>query len=201
VKPRVDVLPEAQRALWPELARLPEGFVLYGGTALALRLGHRTSVDFDFFSHDPLDHHALEGSLPWLREGEALQEGANVRTVLVRTSAGSVKVSLFGAIVFGRVGEPERTDDGVLRVASLLDLAGTKVKTLLQRVEAKDYLDVAGILGSGVRLEDVLGAALGLFGPGFSAASAVKALAYFEDGDLATLKCPLRQVASASPSQ
>ncbi len=46
--PRLDVLSAAQRALWPELAGLPRGFVLYGGTALALRLGHRVSVDFDF---------------------------------------------------------------------------------------------------------------------------------------------------------
>lgn len=31
------------------------GFALYGGTAIALRLGHRTSVDFDFFNDRPLD--------------------------------------------------------------------------------------------------------------------------------------------------
>ena len=37
------------RALWPDLAEVPHSFVLYGGTALALRLGHRISEDFDFF--------------------------------------------------------------------------------------------------------------------------------------------------------
>ena len=51
-KPRMDVLPPAQRALWPQLGPLADlGFVLYGGTAVALRLGHRSSVDFDFFSN------------------------------------------------------------------------------------------------------------------------------------------------------
>ena len=44
---RLDVLPRAQRVLWPSLAQLSDTFVLYGGTALALRLGHRASVDFD----------------------------------------------------------------------------------------------------------------------------------------------------------
>ena len=39
--PTLDVLPEAQRALWPALGDLPDSLVLYGGTALALRLGHR----------------------------------------------------------------------------------------------------------------------------------------------------------------
>ena len=48
--PCFEILPSAQKNLWPELAGVPPHFVLYGGTALALRLGHRVSVDFDFFS-------------------------------------------------------------------------------------------------------------------------------------------------------
>src|SRR5205085_7929658 len=47
---RLDILPAPQRTLWSELVALPRHFVLYGGTALALRLGLRVSVDFDFFS-------------------------------------------------------------------------------------------------------------------------------------------------------
>ena len=47
--PRVDGLPHAQRDLWPRLAELPEDAVLYGGTAIAVRLAHRVSVDFDLF--------------------------------------------------------------------------------------------------------------------------------------------------------
>ena len=53
-EPRLDILPAAQRKLWPELKPVQQqGFVLYGGTAIALRLGHRQSVDFDFFSSRP----------------------------------------------------------------------------------------------------------------------------------------------------
>jgi hypothetical protein len=44
-------LPIAQQHLWQELRPARDlGFVLYGGTAIALRLGHRPSVDFDFFT-------------------------------------------------------------------------------------------------------------------------------------------------------
>ena len=50
-KPKLESLPEAQRALWPELAQVSRHFVLYGGTAVALHYGHRTSVDFD--DHGP----------------------------------------------------------------------------------------------------------------------------------------------------
>ncbi|MEG2185298.1 MAG: nucleotidyl transferase AbiEii/AbiGii toxin family protein, partial [Cloacibacillus sp.] len=49
-QPKVEILPAAQRELWPLLSEVPQDFVLYGGTAVALWFGHRTSVDFDFFS-------------------------------------------------------------------------------------------------------------------------------------------------------
>ena len=54
-KPRLDILPPAQRALWSEVDATPEHFTLYGGTALALRLGHRQSLDFAFFSRVAFD--------------------------------------------------------------------------------------------------------------------------------------------------
>jgi hypothetical protein len=50
-KPNLSVLPEPQRQLWAELRNTPKTLVLYGGTALALRLGHRQLEDFDFFSN------------------------------------------------------------------------------------------------------------------------------------------------------
>lgn len=54
--PHLEILPEVQRWIYPRLQNLKKlGFVLYEGTALALQLGHRQSVDFDFFLHDPLD--------------------------------------------------------------------------------------------------------------------------------------------------
>jgi hypothetical protein len=81
----------------------------------------------------------------------------------------------------------DTTEDGVLRAASLLDLGGTKVKALLQRVEAKDYRDVAALLDHGLALADVLAAARALFGPSFNPLVAQKALAYFEEGDLDAL--------------
>lgn len=54
-EPRLDILPKSQRELWPDLDAVPSDFVLYGGTALALQLGHRISEDFDFFSSTGFD--------------------------------------------------------------------------------------------------------------------------------------------------
>jgi hypothetical protein len=56
------ILPIAQQIIWSDLGQIPSEFVLYGGTAVALRcvalrFGHRTSVDFDFFSNTyPIDN-------------------------------------------------------------------------------------------------------------------------------------------------
>jgi Nucleotidyl transferase AbiEii toxin, Type IV TA system len=175
--PRLEVLPEAQRQLWPELRALAQGFVLYGGTALALRLGHRTSIDFDLFSSEPLNRQQLD-RVPFVAGAQVLQDEPDTLTLsLVRGQP--VKVSLFGSIRFGRVGNPEDADSGV-PVASLLDLAATKIKVLLQLVEAKDYLDLAAVLRSGLALENVLGAARSLFGDAFNPLMAKKTLAWFE---------------------
>lgn len=183
-KPVLDILPGEQRKLWPQLSDVPECFVLYGGTALALRLGHRSSVDFDFFSSDPIDFDALF-RLPFVARSEVLQREPDTLTIsaIPRKTTSPVKVSFFGGIDTGRVGDTERTEDGVLRVASLLDLFGTKLKVLLQRVAARDYLDLAAILRAGMLLKDGLGAAGTLYGPQFPPTEAVKALSYFNEGD------------------
>lgn len=96
--PRLDVLPQPQRELWPELATVPRRYVLYGGTALALRLAHRPSVDFDFFAHDHLDHRELETVVPFMRDAVVLDERPDTRTVLVARAGGEVKISFFGGI-------------------------------------------------------------------------------------------------------
>ena len=90
-EPKLQTLPPSQRRLLPQLEPLQhEGFVLYGGTAVALRLGHRKSVDFDFFTSRPLDQAALVRLLPFLRESTPIQSSAGTFEVLTREG---VKVS------------------------------------------------------------------------------------------------------------
>lgn len=189
--PHLEILPEPQLRLWHKLGPIKNlGFVLYGGTAIALRLGHRASIDFDFFTERALDRASLKEQLPFLRAAQVLQESPDTLTVLAFPGAAderSVKLSFFGSISFGRVGEPQWTDDRIVQVASLEDLLATKLKVLLQRVEAKDYLDVATLLGNGVSLARGMAAARSLFGPAFQPSECLKALVYFEGGDLNSL--------------
>jgi hypothetical protein len=186
--PRIDILPPEQKSLWPDLRPLSElGFVLYGGTAIALRLGHRPSVDFDFFIEKPLDKADLRKKLLFLQKATVLQDSPDTLTALAPVGSASVKYSFIGSITFGRVGEPERTQDGIVLAASLLDLLALKLKVILQRVEAKDYRDIAALMKSGLALDQGLAAARLLYGSTFQPAESLKALVYFEGGDLATL--------------
>ena len=190
-KPHMEILPPAQQRLWPELRPAADlGFALYGGTAIALRLGHRTSVDFDFFSEKPLDRAAIQAAFPFVVKSTVLQDQQNTLTVNVASADSAnefVKVSFFGTIGFGRVGEPDVTEDGVLHVASLDDLMATKAKVILQRAEAKDYRDIAALVSAGVSLSRGLAAARLLFGLSFQPSESLKAMVYFEDGDLSSL--------------
>lgn len=190
-QPCMDILPAAQKRLWPELRNtLNLGFTLYGGTAIALRLGHRDSVDFDFFSEKPLDRASLKAAFPFTEKSTTLQDQDNTWVVLVpheNSERQQVKVSFFGGIAFGRVGEPDFTDDGVLQVASFDDLMATKVKVVLQRAEAKDYRDIAAMVNAGVSLSRGLASARLLYGLNFQPSESLKALVYFDDGDLKIL--------------
>lgn len=128
----LEILPEAQWRLWPELRpTLQLGLVLYGGTAIVLRLGHRSSVDFGFFTDQPLDRIAIHTAFPFLDRSQVLQDQPDTFTVVVPGGDSHdhpIKVSFFGALGFGRVGEPEGTHDRVLQVASPDDLMAAAIE-------------------------------------------------------------------------
>lgn len=187
----LDVLPAEQRDLWEN--RLRRGFpdfVLYGGTALALRLGHRKSVDFDFFSSRafaPLEfkeHNALEG--------EILQAGENTLTMLHC----GVKLSFFGGLSLGVVAPPDSLD--ACPVASLDDLGACKLAALVNRVECKDYLDIAALLRHGAPLAHLLGCANAVYHGGFPVTACLKSVVWFDTPELSALPLADRAILEVS---
>jgi hypothetical protein len=149
--PHLEILPPPQRKLWSELSEVSREFVLYGGTALALHLGHRSSVDFDFFGSRALDLSQIEQGIAFLSA-------------------------------------PEVAEDNGLDVASLLDLAGTKASVVQMRAEAKDYIDIDALITAGkVDLPLAIAAAQRFYGSTFNPQITLKALSFFDDGDLSQL--------------
>jgi len=137
-----------------------------------------------------LNREAIKAAFPFLAQSVSLQDQDNAWRVLVhdkQSEPGYVKISFFGTIGFGRIGEPDCTDDGVMQAASFVDLMATKVNVILQRAEAKDYRDIAAMINAGVSLSQGLAAARLLFGPNFQPGESLKALVFYSEGDLTTL--------------
>lgn len=192
-EPDLLALSPPQRALWPELAATPSAFALYGGTAIALRLGHRVSVDFDFVSSSPFVPAALMDSVPYLSGCIIRQSAANTLTVGVERG-GPVQVSFFGGLSFGQVEPHEQTNGPQIEVASLLDLAGMKAAVVTQRAELKDYLDIHALLTQGgIPLSVMLSAASIIYGEGFNPLISLKAVSYHDDPALDALPEAMRR--------
>lgn len=184
MKLHLEVLPQPQKEFWDDLAgTVPAHLVLYGGTAVALRLGHRNSVDFDFFSDQGLEFDHLLTTMPSLKRAITLDRKPNTVTVSMPMSSGEVKLSFFCGISFGRIGDPDRVQ-GKVSLASSLDLLATKLKTIHDRIEPKDYLDIEGLLKSGLTLSQGIAAARSLFGQTLNPLDTAKAVGWFKDGDL-----------------
>src|ERR1700734_1681281 len=143
--PRLDILPESQFRLWPELDAVPSDFVLYGGTGLALYLGHRVSEDFDFFSSAGFDPDRLRSRLPFFRDLDPIDPDTWVHRKRDNLEAfidrgGLVKVAFFGGLdPLQRVQDPLRANGSRVCVASLVDLAGMKMRVIQVRGNWKDY--------------------------------------------------------------
>ncbi|HPC84147.1 MAG TPA: nucleotidyl transferase AbiEii/AbiGii toxin family protein [Thermoanaerobaculaceae bacterium] len=153
-------------------------FYLAGGTALALRLGHRESDDLDFFSAQLEDVSGLQARLL-----DALPDLA-VTSVAPRTLnslVGGVQVSFFGYRYppLARADEPA---PGVLPLAGVADIAAMKLAAIASRGSRKDFVDLWFLLQQGISLEQALDwfrrkYAMTDFG------HVVRALVYFDDAD------------------
>lgn len=178
--PKLEILPPSQRALWPELDETPDHFTLYGGTALALRLGHRSSVDFDFFSRSAFDPDTLGRELSYLTDAEQVQVAAHSLTCRVERG-GPVLVSFFGNLGLGEAAPREIAEGSRVHVASLLDIAGTKAAVVQRRAQTRDYLDIDALIRHGIDLPLVLAAGAAVYGRSFNPLITLKALSYFDD--------------------
>jgi hypothetical protein len=187
LRPRLDILPAAQRRLWPELAATPAQFTLHGGTAIALRLAHRQSVDFDFFTPAPFEPRHLLDAVPYLRGAVLRQSAGNTLTVSV-DRGGPVQLSFFGGLGLGQVAGADIVDGPRFKVAALIDLAGMKAAVVTQRAELRDYLDIHALLTkAGISLPEMLAAGVAIYGAQFNPLLSLKAIAYHDDRALAGL--------------
>ena len=187
-EPRLEILRESQLRLWPDLDAVPPDFVLYGGTGLALQLGHRVSEDFDFFSSSGFDPDRLQSRLPFFRDLDPTDPDTwvhhkrdNLEAFVTR--GGLVKVAFFGGLdTLQRIQDPQRAAGSRVRVASLVDLAGMKMRVIQVRGNWKDYVDIHALASQGIDLPTALAAAKAI--DKSSEATSIRAIQFYGDGTL-----------------
>lgn len=123
-----EILDDERKAVVPHLGFLKEeGFYLAGGTALALHLGHRRSVDFDFYSPQPFEEMILEQNLVGrLKDLRVTHRGAG--TLIAQYRAVDLSFFHYGYPLL----EPPAEADP-LRLASVPDIASMKLIAITQR--------------------------------------------------------------------
>jgi nucleotidyltransferase AbiEii toxin of type IV toxin-antitoxin system len=154
------------------------GFYLAGGTAVALQLGHRRSVDFDWFT--------LEGLDEPLREAETLHSHEipfkidQVAPGTLHGTVGGVRVSLlrYRYPLLKRL----RTWPGNIRIACRADLAAMKLSAVAQRGAKKDFVDIYALGQRSASLRQMLRCHQQKFTT-TDQAHLLYSLAYFEDAD------------------
>jgi len=162
-------------------------FTLYGGTAIALYLGHRQSVDFDFFSFQDCDPEALLRRIPFLQGARVTQQSPNTLNCLVERGK-NVQISFFGVTGLRCIEAPNIVEDNRVKIATLVDLAGMKAAVVQKRAHAKDYIDLSTMIERGVvDLPTALAAGRVIYGPSFNPELTLKALSFYGDGNLETV--------------
>lgn len=168
--------PEVLRAVAPVATRF--GFYLAGGTAIALRLGHRRSEDLDWFTDAA--QFPSESLLAALRNAVNIE----VQTLEAGTIIGwvqGVKVS-FLQFPYPFLAAPEKVETCDLQLAQLQDLAAMKLLAVTQRGARKDFIDVYELLRRGGDLRTMLADYQKKFRV-TSVISVLRALVYFDDAE------------------
>ena len=156
-----------------------EGFYLAGGTALALQIGHRDSVDFDFFKHGAFDTLDLFERLLGSFSGWPLAKVQDERNTLSVIAAESIKLS-FMRYPYPLLRPLITTEH--LDLADVADIGCMKLSAITGRGTMKDYVDLYFILHR-ISLNELL-ALCAVKLPQLDRALILKALVYYDDLDM-----------------
>ena len=162
--------------LLKKLQRLPvlEQTRLVGGTALALQLGHRKSIDLDFFGTVDCEAEYLRESIAGIASLTILKESPHIHIYIVD----GIKVDIVNY-------KYPWLDDVVLeqglRLASVSDIAAMKITASIGRGTKKDFIDIAFLLHH-FSLEEILHFYAAKYNDS-SVFMAMKSLAYFDDAE------------------
>lgn len=172
-----EILIDTQMKLLPMLKAFSPDFGLVGGTAIALHIGHRRSVDFDLFTSARFDNARIRKKILQFSRIETVMADENEQYTIV---ANGVKIT-FLRYPF-KIDFTEIFDD-VIQLPDVITLAAMKAYALGRRAKWKDYVDLYFIFKDFHALKEIVKKAEQIFGVDFNEKLFRAQLAYFEDID------------------
>jgi hypothetical protein len=172
-----NILDDARQAVLPQLKDIArETFYLAGGTGLALQIGHRDSIDFDFFTPGEFETVALISELERVFAAHELsitQEEKNTVSCLVDQS---IQLSFF---TYAYPHIRPFIESEYFPIASIADIGCMKLSAITSRSVEKDYVDLYFILKR-IPLAELLALSKQKH-PSLDEALILKSLVYFDD--------------------
>ncbi len=172
-----EILTETQNELLPVVKNFRGKFTLVGGTAIALHIGHRESLDFDLFSRQPFRNYEIKNKVADLAKIESVQ--IDRRGEFTFTIKG-VKFTFFH---YQYEIAPTESFEDVIRIPNLLTLAAMKAFALGRRAKWKDYIDLYFIMKDHHSLFEINQTSFEIFGGEFNEKFFRTQLVYFNDID------------------
>jgi len=171
------ILDEKRKVLLPLMEDFSlDHFYLAGGTGLALQIGHRDSIDFDFFKEGEYDTAVLISKLENIFSSHKLlitQEEKNTVSCVINNT---VQISFFG-YNHKVIKDLIRTE--YFNIASIEDIACMKLSAITSRSLEKDYVDLYFILKK-LQLKEILDIMSAKY-PSLDKNVILKSLVYFDD--------------------
>lgn len=162
--------------IFPKLSGFAD-FCLAGGTALALQIGHRVSVDFDFFSKEPIDKNLLIKLKKIFSDREFVLSVSNKDELTVFID--NTKLTfIYYPFPFG----DHCVQFNGVNLLSLKEIAATKAYTIGRRGSFRDYVDLYFVFSENhASLKEILEMAEKKYGGEFNSRLFLEQLIYFED--------------------
>jgi hypothetical protein len=170
-----EILTKNQVVLLPLVKVFSKNFRLVGGTAIALHIGHRHSIDFDLFSYQPFKNSDLR---------RKVKSFAEINKIIVNHTGEFTFITNEVKFTFYNYPfniEYKENFENIIQIPDLLTLAAMKAHALAGRAKWKDYVDLYFILTNFYSLGDISNKALELFGGEFNEKLFRTQLGYFDD--------------------
>lgn len=172
-----EILNQEQLNLLPLLKEFRRNFYLVGGTAIALQIGHRRSIDFDLFCEKSIQPTKILDKFHTQKFKTLVTRRVDEQLNLV---VNDVKFTFFQ---YPFTIYPNIEFQGYVKIPDLLQLAAMKAYALGRRSKWKDYVDLFFILKQFHSIEDIVEKAYKIFGDLFSEKQFRAQLMYFDDID------------------